>query len=267
MELLTTIRKCIEEEMQLFEKTFADTFTTESEILLGVMDYVLQKNGSYFRPMIVLLCAKMCGGINQTTIDGALALDLLHTARIIHEDVIDVDTSDTEQVSLNTRWTNKIATLSGDYILSKSLSAAIKTNNMAILRAVSTIGMQLSDAELSQLETSMELCSNVDEYLLFARKRTASLFAHCAEVGGISVDANKIVLTQLSAFGEYLGICFQLKNDIDNKWADNNFRIAKDQQLLSEYKNKAVEALNCFEHCEAKMELLQCLEYATILNS
>lgn len=267
MELLTTIRKSIEEEMQLFEKTFADTFATDSEILSGVKDYILEKNGSYFRPMIVLLCAKMCGVISQTTIHGALALDLLHTARIIHEDVIDVNTSATEQVSLNTRWTNKIATLSGDYILSKSLSTAIKTNNMAILRAVSTIGMQLSDAELSQLDTSNELSADIDGYLSFARKRTASLFAHCAEVGCISVDANKISLTQLRSFGENLGICLQLKNDIDNKWVANNFRIVEDQELLSEYKNKAVEALNYFEQSEAKMQLLQCLEYASILNS
>lgn len=256
MDFIDEIRKPIEKELEWFAKTLAEVLSTESEILLGVNEYVLQKSDHQLRPMIVLLAAKMCGEINQTTIDSAIALDLLHIARLIHQDVIDVDTESAEGTSINTRWTNKIATLSGDYILSKSLSCALSTNQLHVLRTVSSIGMNLSDGELMQLNGSSLSSLNAETYLSYIHKITAKLFADCAEVGGFSVNADKLTLERLSSFGECLGICYQLNLDLSRR--PNNIA----PQQLEMYKKRAIDALNGFADSEAKRALLLCVEYA-----
>ena len=200
--------------MQLFKKTFAEALSTDNPMLESVHEYVLQKSGKQLRPMLVILSAKLCGNVNQTTIDGALSLELLHTASLIHDDVVDDTLERRGKPSINARWTNKIAILSGDYILSKALVCATKTNNLPILKCIANIGMQLSDGELLQLVNVQLTKASEANYFTIIRKKTALLFSTCTEVGGLSVNAAENELIHLRNFGEYLGICFQIKDDI-----------------------------------------------------
>jgi len=214
MSFIETIKRTILSEMQMFEKTFVESLSTDNPLLLSVNDYVLQKSGKQLRPMLVILAAKMCGEVNQTTLDGALSLELLHTASLIHDDVVDDTLERRGKPSVNARWTNKIAILAGDYILSKSLGCAARTNNLPILKAMANIGMHLSDGELLQLVNAKFSETAEANYLTIIRKKTALLFATCTEVGGLSVEADEDALEHLRNFGEYLGICFQIKDDI-----------------------------------------------------
>ena len=214
MNFIETIKRSILTEMQLFGKTFADALSTDNPMLETVNEYVLQKSGKQLRPMIAVLSAKLCGEVNQFTIDSALSLELLHTASLIHDDVVDDTLERRGKPSVNARWTNKIAILSGDYILSKSLSCAVRTNNLAILKAIANIGMQLSDGELLQLVNSSITAASEENYYTIIRKKTALLFSTCTEVGGLSVNASEESLAHLRNFGEYLGISFQIKDDI-----------------------------------------------------
>lgn len=214
MNYIDNIKKPIQTEMQLFAKTFAESLSTDNPMLLSVNEYVLQKSGKQLRPMMALLSAKLCGEVNPTTIYGALSLELLHTASLIHDDVVDDTLERRGKPSVNARWTNKIAILSGDYILSKSLGCATKTDNLEILKAIANIGMQLSDGELLQLANAQASQISEQNYFTVIRKKTALLFSTCTEVGGLSVKASESDLTHLRNFGEYLGICFQIKDDI-----------------------------------------------------
>ena len=214
MSFIEIIKNPIRIEMQLFEKTFGEAVSTDNPLLLSVNDYVLQKSGKQLRPMLVLLAAKLCGEVNQSTIFGALSLELLHTASLIHDDVVDDTLERRGKPSVNARWTNKIAILSGDYILSKSLGCATRTDNLPILKSIANIGMQLSDGELLQLVNAQFSETAEANYFTIIRKKTALLFSTCTEVGGLSVNADEESLTHLRNFGEYLGICFQIKDDV-----------------------------------------------------
>ena len=214
MSFIEIIKSPIKLEMQLFEKTFGEALSTDNPLLLSVNDYVLQKSGKQLRPMLVLLTAKLCGEVNQSTIFGALSLELLHTASLIHDDVVDDTLERRGKPSVNARWTNKIAILSGDYILSKSLGCATKTDNLPILKSIANIGMQLSDGELLQLVNAQFSETAEANYFTIIRKKTALLFSTCTEVGGLSVNADEESLVHLRNFGEYLGICFQIKDDV-----------------------------------------------------
>jgi len=220
MSFIEAIRNPIFTEMQMFEKTFGEALSTDNPLLLSVNDYVLQKSGKQLRPMLVLLTAKLCGVVNASTIYAALSLELVHTASLIHDDVVDDTLERRGKPSINARWTNKIAILSGDYILSKSLSCATKTDNLPILKSIANIGMQLSDGELLQLVNAQFSETAEANYFTIIRKKTALLFSTCAEVGGLSVNANEEALIHLRNFGEYLGICFQIKDDVFDYFED-----------------------------------------------
>ncbi len=220
MNFIESIRQPIQREMQLFQETFASALKTDNSLLLSVNEYVLQKSGKQLRPMLVILSAKLFNEVNQSTIDGALSLELLHTASLIHDDVVDDTLERRGKPSVNARWTNKIAILSGDYILSKALSSAAKTDNLAILKAMANIGMQLSDGELLQLINAKISNTSESNYFTMIRKKTALLFSTCSEVGGLSVNADEESLVHLRNFGEYLGICFQIKDDIFDYFED-----------------------------------------------
>jgi octaprenyl-diphosphate synthase len=220
MNFIDNIRKPIVTEMQLFGETFGEALKTDNSLLLSVNEYVLQKSGKQLRPMIVLLSAKMCGPVNQATINGALSLELLHTATLIHDDVVDDTLERRGKPSINAVWTNKIAVLSGDYIFAKSLECGTNTDSLAIMKSISEMGKQLSDGELLQLDSAEFSVDSEENYFNIIRKKTALLFATCAEVGGISVNANADQLQHLRNFGEYMGICFQIKDDVFDYYED-----------------------------------------------
>jgi len=214
MNVINQIKHPIISDLQVFEKAFSDALKTDNPILEGVHEYVLQTSGKQFRPILTLLAARLNGSISSATIDAAISLELLHTASLIHDDVIDDTEERRGKQAVHTRWTNKIAILSGDYILSRSLSTAVKTDDLKILKAIANIGTQLSDGEILQLNNAEISTSSESDYFTIIRKKTALLFSTCTEVGGLSTGMSDEGLVHLKLFGEYLGICFQIKDDI-----------------------------------------------------
>lgn len=212
--IIDIIKQPILSEMLLFENAFSNALRTENLLLSNVYDYVLQKRGKQLRPIIVILSAKICGSFNQSTIDSAVSLELLHTASLLHDDVVDDSFERRGKPSVNANWNNKIAILSGDYMFSKSLHSATLTQNLNILNVISNIILNLSDGEILQLENSQNNIFSETDYYRIINKKTAILFSSCSEIGGLSVNAGDVEIKHLRKFGEYLGLCFQMKDDI-----------------------------------------------------
>lgn len=220
--IIDIIRQPILSEMLLFEKAFAKSLRTENLLLSNVFDNVLQKKGKQLRPILVILSAKICGSFNQSTIDSAVSLELLHTASLLHDDVVDYTFERRGKPSVNAQWNNKIAILSGDYMFSKSLHSATMTNNLEILNVISNIILNLSDGEIMQLNNSQNNIYSEADYFKIINKKTAILFSSCAETGGLSVNAGITEINHLRKFGECLGLCFQMKDDILDYTGNNN---------------------------------------------
>lgn len=214
MNVIEIIKKPIIKELHSFEKQFVDELKTENPLLTNINEYIQQRKGKQLRPLLMFLSAKICGTINEQTIISAISIELLHTASLIHDDVIDIAFERRGRPSVNARWNNKIAILAGDYLLSKSLNCAVKANNLEILNVIAKIGMELTDGELLQLENMQKIKITEDDYYKIIRKKTALLFSSCCIIGGLSVNANQTLLKKLKNFGEYVGICFQIKDDI-----------------------------------------------------
>ncbi|MCL2596667.1 MAG: polyprenyl synthetase family protein [Paludibacter sp.] len=219
---LDEIKNPIDAEFELFENNYRSAFNSESALLEQINYYLLQQNGKKLRPIIVLLAAKLCSGTcNTATIDIAVALELLHTASLIHDDVVDSTSQRHGLPSVNAQWTNKVAVLAGDFFLSKSLFFAAKTENQNIMTMFSQIGINLAEGELFQLAKENNHNISETEYLNIIRKKTALFFAYCASMGAISVNGEEQKIMKMSLFGEYLGTSFQIRDDIfdyfDNK--------------------------------------------------
>ena len=225
MSSINDIRKPIAEEMERFEQAFAESLRSDNPLLASVNEYVRQGSGKQLRPILVLLCAKLCGPVNPATVHSAVALELLHTASLIHDDVVDDTAERRGRKSVNAQWNNKIAILTGDYMLSDALHQATLTRNLRVLELIANIGMQLSDGELIQLANTEHSKVTEEDYYNVIRKKTALLFSTCTEIGALTTGADEEQLEHLSRFGEYLGICFQLKDDIFDY--DENAHIGK----------------------------------------
>lgn len=220
MSLIDNIKQPIAAEMQAFKRVFASALKSDNPLISSVNDYILEGSGKQLRPILTLLSAKLCGSVTDATYNGALALELLHNASLIHDDVVDFTMERRGRHSINARWSNKIAVLSGDYMLSNALISATKTNNLQILKAVANIGMELSDGELIQLLNTNKTKITEKDYYNIIRKKTALLFATCTEVGALSANADAESITHLKKFGENLGLCFQIKDDIFDYYQD-----------------------------------------------
>jgi len=194
MNFVDFIRRPILSEMHIFENAFTSALSTDNSLLSNVNDYVLRRSGKQLRPILVILSAKMCGNFNSSTIDGAISLELLHTASLMHDDVVDDTLERRGNPSVNAHWNNKIAILSGDYMFSKSLNCALMTYNLRILKVISKIIMQLCDGELLQLANSKKKIISEVDYLNIIHKKTAILFSSCTEIGGLSVNAESHLL-------------------------------------------------------------------------
>ena len=220
MNTIATIKEPVKTEMQDFEKAFVSSLYTDNPLLSSVNNYVLKGSGKKLRPILVMLAAKICGTVNEATILSAISLELLHTASLIHDDVVDDTNERRGKESVNAKWTNKISILSGDYMLSTALYYATKTQIMGVLELISNIGRQLSDGELLQLSNSDQIKTTEENYLKIIRKKTALLFSTCTEIGALSVNATSEQRKALRCYGEYLGICFQMKDDIFDYFED-----------------------------------------------
>lgn len=214
MDYLSLIKSPISEELEDFKKLFESTLSSSNLLLNHVISHIRQKNGKMMRPMLVLLSAKLFDKVSPTTLHAAAALELLHTASLVHDDVVDESTERRGQLSVNAVFNNKVAVLSGDYLLATALVQVGMTRNYAIIDLVSSLGQDLADGELLQLSNVSNLHFSEEVYFDVIRKKTAVLFAACTKAGALSTGIcdEKVEFARL--FGEYIGLCFQIRDDI-----------------------------------------------------
>lgn len=201
-------------ELEDFKRLFDSSLSSSNLLLNSVIAHIRQKNGKMMRPMLVLLAAKLYGKVCPATLHAAVSLELLHNASLVHDDVIDESTERRGQLSVNAIFNNKVAVLSGDYLLATSLVQVGLTRNHEIIDIVSCLGQDLAEGELLQLSNVSILQFSEDVYFNVIRKKTAVLFAACTKAGALSVGASDEKVEFARLFGEYIGLCFQIKDDI-----------------------------------------------------
>ncbi len=206
--------------MIAFEPMFKTAMQSNVALLDIVMRYVVKRKGKQIRPLFVFLTAGLCGEINDSTYRGATLIELLHTATLIHDDVVDDSNERRGFFSLNALWKNKIAVLVGDYLLARGLLLSIDNNDFELLRIVSTATRQMSEGELLQIEKARFLDIREDVYFDIIKKKTASLIASCTSIGAESVGASKEIVKKMHDFGEAAGIAFQIRDDLFDYGAD-----------------------------------------------
>ena len=211
---LQPIFDLIGKEMKEFEYTFQNSVKTHIFLLDKIMNYIVKRKGKQVRPMFVFLCAKLCGEINASTYRGAALVELLHTATLVHDDVVDDANFRRGFFSINALWKNKISVLVGDYLLSRGLLLSLDNNDFQMLKIVSQAVKSMSEGELLQMEKARNLDITEEVYFEIIKSKTASLIASCCGVGASSSNANEEVMKKIMAFGENIGIAFQIKDDL-----------------------------------------------------
>ena len=221
MDLISIIKKPIIEEFENFNRYYLDQFSSSVSLLKETLDYVAHSTGKQMRPLLLILVAKSLGKMGNETFAAATSLELLHLASLLHDDVIDESDMRRGVKSLNSLYTNRIAILSGDYLFSTSLYNASLTKNVEIIEMLSKMGQTLSEGEILQLEQQYKLNYSEERYFKVIESKTASLFKCCASFGALSVGADKKIVEDYGRFGELLGCCFQIVDDIFDYY-DNN---------------------------------------------
>lgn len=211
---LSSIQKPVQAEMKQFEDYFRDSMKSKVPLLDLVMNYLIRRKGKQMRPLLVFLSAQLNGTISPGTYTGAALIELLHTASLIHDDVVDESYLRRGFFSINALWRNKIAVLSGDYLLSKGLLISIENNQVDLLKIVSEAVREMSEGELLQMEKARKLDITEEVYYEIIRKKTATLIASCSAVGAKSVNAGEEKVQLMKEFGMAVGIAFQIKDDI-----------------------------------------------------
>ncbi|MGK0413709.1 MAG: octaprenyl-diphosphate synthase [Polaribacter sp.] len=216
MKPVEQIKIPIKSEMELFEKKFKDAMLSKAPLLNRITYYIVRRKGKQMRPMFVFLVAKMVsdGGFDERTYRGASVVELIHTATLVHDDVVDDSNRRRGFFSVNALWKNKIAVLVGDYLLSKGLLLSIDNEDFDLLKLISIAVREMSEGELLQIEKARKLDITEDIYFDIIRQKTATLIAACCGIGAASVGANQDTVQQMRKFGEYIGIAFQIKDDL-----------------------------------------------------
>jgi len=200
-------------EIKEFELRFPDSMKSNLKLLNRVTNFIVKRKGKQMRPLFIFLTAKMLGKINDDTYDGASLVELLHTASLVHDDVVDDANERRGFFSANALWRNKIAVLVGDFMLSRVLLLSIEKNNTFLLEIVARAVREMSEGELLQIEKARSLDITEEVYFEVIRKKTASLISTCCEIGAISVKREDMAPT-MRKFGELVGLAFQIKDDI-----------------------------------------------------
>ena len=214
MMTLEQIKKPISHEMEEFETKFREAMRSRVSLLDKIMHYIVKRKGKQMRPMFVFLSAGVTGKITEATYRGASLIELLHTATLVHDDVVDDSNLRRGFFSINALWKNKIAVLVGDYLLSKGLLLSIDNNDFDLLKIVSEAVREMSEGELLQIEKARKL--DIDEAVYFdiISRKTAALIAACCSVGAASADAGNDMIEHLKETGKIIGIAFQVKDDL-----------------------------------------------------
>ncbi len=216
MKVVEQIKFPIRQEMELFEKKFHESMSSKVALLNRITYYIVNRKGKQMRPMFVFLVAKMVseGTANDRTFRGASVIELIHTATLVHDDVVDDSNRRRGFFSLNALWKNKIAVLVGDYLLSKGLLLSIDNDDFDLLKIISVAVREMSEGELLQIEKARRLDITEDVYYEIIRQKTATLIAACCSLGACSVAPNTDDVERMRKFGELIGMAFQIKDDL-----------------------------------------------------
>lgn len=207
-------KNLIADELVKFEKKFSEAVKSQTPLLDGIMKYVIKRKGKQLRPMFVFLCAKLYGEVNESTYRAAALVELLHTATLVHDDVVDESFERRGFFSINALWKNKIAVLVGDYLLSKGLLLSTDAGDFKHLHILSQAVKDMSEGELLQIEKARKLNINEDIYFEIIRSKTASLLSSACAVGAWSTTQDEVITEKMKLFGEKVGIAFQIKDDL-----------------------------------------------------
>jgi octaprenyl-diphosphate synthase len=216
MKVISQIKLPVEKEMELFEKKFFESMSSKVALLNRITHYIVNRKGKQMRPMFVFLVAKMVseGQVNERTYRGAAVIELIHTATLVHDDVVDDSNRRRGFFSINALWKNKIAVLVGDYLLSKGLLLSIDNNDFDLLKIISIAVKEMSEGELLQIEKARRLDITEAVYYDIIRQKTATLIAACCSLGAASVKPESVEIAKMRRFGELIGMAFQIKDDL-----------------------------------------------------
>jgi len=211
---LEEIKAPIAREMEEFEQKFRASMYTRVLLLDKIMHYIVKRKGKQMRPMFIFLSAGTCGKITESTFRGASLIELVHTATLVHDDVVDDSNYRRGFFSINALWKNKIAVLVGDFLLSRGLNLTIEHKEFELLRIINGAVNEMSEGELLQMEKARHLDISEDVYYQIIRQKTASLIASCCAVGATSAGADTDHIEKMRAFGQNIGMAFQIKDDL-----------------------------------------------------
>jgi octaprenyl-diphosphate synthase len=219
--IVEEIKRPINEEMKLFEQKFYESMQSKVALLDKVTRFIVTTKGKQMRPMFVFLCAKLIGNVNEKTYRGASMIELIHTATLVHDDVVDESFKRRNFFSINALWKNKIAVLVGDFLLSKAVLLSTDHKDYDLLSVISRTIREMSEGELLQLEKARKLDITEDVYYEIIRQKTATLIAACCEIGALSNDADENLAKKMMEFGTYTGMAFQIKDDLFDYLSSN----------------------------------------------
>lgn len=219
--IVEEIKRPINDEMKLFEQKFYESMQSKVALLDKVTRFIVTTKGKQMRPMFVFLCAKLVGEVTEKTYRGASMIELIHTATLVHDDVVDESFKRRNFFSINALWKNKIAVLVGDYLLSKSVLLSTDHKDYDLLGVISRTIREMSEGELLQLEKARKLDITEDVYYEIIRQKTATLIAACCEIGVLSNNADEALARKMMDFGTFTGMAFQIKDDLFDYLSSN----------------------------------------------
>lgn len=252
MNILSSIRQPVEQELAHYKQLFDQALTHDDDYLGHALAYVRQRKGKMMRPLLVLLMARELGEVSVNSLRSAVTLELLHTASLVHDDVVDESNERRGQRSVNAVYDNKVAVLVGDYLLSTSLLQATQTGNLRVVEIISRLGGTLSEGEVFQLANIRNEELSEAAYFRIIQSKTAALFAACAELGAISAGGTEEYVARAKKFGEIVGVCFQIRDDIFDYFADSNVgKPTGNDMLEGKLTLPAIYAVNHSQSAEA----------------
>lgn len=215
MASLAEIRVPVESQWKRYERIVKECMSgARSEVLDSVLAYIRERSGKQLRPLVVMLSAQICNPVTDKTLRTAAALEMLHNASLVHDDVVDSSDMRRGKPAVHTQWSNKVAILAGDYMLATVISLIAEVRNIRILEIVSRLGRSLSGGEMLQLHAGQSMWIDEERYMQIINQKTAQLFQACAEAGAESAGCTQRQRSALSEYGRLLGMCFQIKDDI-----------------------------------------------------
>lgn len=251
MKITEQIKQPILQEMELFEKKFHESMSSKVALLNRITYFVVNRKGKQMRPMFVFLTAKMLskGIVNERTYRGASVIELIHTATLVHDDVVDDSNRRRGFFSINALWKNKIAVLVGDYLLSKGLLLSIDHEDFDLLKIISVAVREMSEGELLQIEKARRLDITEAVYYEIIRKKTATLIAACCALGAKSVIEDEAQVENMRKFGELIGMAFQIKDDLFD-YSDD--AIGKPTGIDIKEQKMTLPLIYVLNHCTSK---------------